>query len=141
MPRYTRRGHSERNSAAGPRSATDVWQNRGDEPRPEGGRTPSIVRPGLATPCNRRGCSDAAVLPMTAIAALFILIWSTGFIIAKAVAPVADPNLFLAVRFALAGSLFLVVAVAARVPWPRRREIPKHLLAGMLLQGGYLGGT
>ncbi|HEX8114738.1 MAG TPA: EamA family transporter, partial [Kofleriaceae bacterium] len=79
---------------------------------------------------------------MTAIApALFILIWSTGFIVAKFVARVADPNLFLAVRCALAGLLFLVIAVAARARWPHRREIPKHLLAGMLLQGGYLGGT
>ncbi len=78
---------------------------------------------------------------MTAIAALFILIWSTGFIVAKLVARVADPNLFLAVRCSLAGLLFLVVAVAARARWPHGREIPKHLLAGMLLQGGYLGGT
>jgi drug/metabolite transporter (DMT)-like permease len=78
---------------------------------------------------------------VTAIPALFILIWSTGFIIAKLVAPVADPNLFLTVRFALAGLLFLVVAAFARVPWPRWRAIPRHLLAGVLLQGGYLGGT
>lgn len=78
---------------------------------------------------------------MTAIPALFILIWSTGFIVAKVVAPVADPDLFLLVRFALAGLLFLVLAVVARVPWPRWREIPRHLLAGVLLQGGYLGGT
>jgi drug/metabolite transporter (DMT)-like permease len=78
---------------------------------------------------------------MTPIAALFILVWSTGFIIAKAIVPVADPNLFLTARFALAGVLFLGVAVVARVPWPSWREIPKHLLAGVLLQGGYLGGT
>lgn len=78
---------------------------------------------------------------MTAIPALFILIWSTGFIIAKVVAPVADPNLFLTVRFALAGLLFLVVATVARVPWPRWREIPRHLVAGVLLQGGNIGGT
>jgi len=78
---------------------------------------------------------------VTASAALFLLIWSTGFIVAKLVAPVADPNLFLTARFAAAGLLFLVLALAARVPWPRPREIPRHLLAGMLLQGGYLGGT
>lgn len=78
---------------------------------------------------------------MTASAALFILIWSTGFIIAKVVAPVADPNLFLTVRFCVAGLLFLGVAAAARVPWPRWREVPRHLVAGVLLQGGYVGGT
>lgn len=78
---------------------------------------------------------------MTAIAALFVAIWSTGFIVAKAIVPVADPDLFLTARCTLAGLLFLGIAVVARVPWPRRREIPKHLLAGVLLQGGYLGGT
>ena len=78
---------------------------------------------------------------MTAIAALFVLIWSTGFLVAKAIVPVADPNLFLSARVALACLLFLTLAVVARVPWPRRRELPRHILAGMLLQGGYLGGT
>lgn len=78
---------------------------------------------------------------MSAVAALFILIWSTGFIVAKAIVPFADPNLFLTARFAVAGSLFLAVALAARVPWPSWRGVHKHLLAGVLLQGGYLGGT
>jgi drug/metabolite transporter (DMT)-like permease len=78
---------------------------------------------------------------MKAIPALFILIWSTGFIVAKLIAPVADPNLFLAVRMTLAALLFLIIALAARAPWPARRDVPKHVLAGVLLQGGYLGGT
>jgi drug/metabolite transporter (DMT)-like permease len=78
---------------------------------------------------------------MTALPALFILIWSTGFILAKEVAPVADPNLFLTVRFTVAALLFLVIAAVARVPWPRWREVPRHLVAGVLLQGGYVGGT
>ena len=78
---------------------------------------------------------------MAAIPALFILIWSTGFIVAKLVAPVADPDLFLAARLVVASLLFLAAALAARVPWPRGRDVPRHLLAGILLQGGYLGGT
>jgi drug/metabolite transporter (DMT)-like permease len=78
---------------------------------------------------------------MTWFAALFVVIWSTGFIVAKAIVPVADPNLFLTVRCALACLLFLGVALVARAPWPRWREVPKHVLAGVLLQGGYLGGT
>ncbi|HEU4729956.1 MAG TPA: DMT family transporter [Kofleriaceae bacterium] len=78
---------------------------------------------------------------MTGLAALFVLIWSTGFIVAKLVASVADPNLFLTARCILAAVLFLIVTVVARVRWPPWREIPRHLLAGVLLQGGYLGGT
>jgi drug/metabolite transporter (DMT)-like permease len=78
---------------------------------------------------------------MKAIAALFVVIWSTGFIVAKAVVPVADPNLFLAVRCSLACAMFLAIAIAARVAWPRWRDVPRHMLAGALMQGGYLGGT
>src|ERR1700753_458809 len=78
---------------------------------------------------------------MTAVAALFILIWSTGFIVAKAIVPVADPDLFLTARFVSAGVLFVALSLALRAPWPRWRELPKHLVAGALLQAGYLGGT
>ena len=78
---------------------------------------------------------------MKAIAALFVVIWSTGFIVAKAIVPVADPNLFLTVRCCLAGLMFLTIALVARVAWPRWRQIPRHLVAGALMQGGYLGGT
>jgi drug/metabolite transporter (DMT)-like permease len=99
-----------------------------------------LAQPALAA-AGPLGARLAADPPMTASAALFVLIWSTGFIVAKVVARVADPNLFLAVRCTLAGLLFLAIAVAGRARWPHGREIPKHLLAGMLLQGGYLGGT
>jgi len=78
---------------------------------------------------------------MKVIAALFVVIWSTGFIVAKAIVPVADPNLFLMVRCCLAAAMFLAIALVARVRWPRWRDAPKHLLAGVLMQGGYLGGT
>jgi drug/metabolite transporter (DMT)-like permease len=78
---------------------------------------------------------------MKALAAAFVVIWSTGFIVAKAIVPVADPHLFLVARFSIAALLFLVLATSARAPWPRWREIPRHLLAGVLLQGGYVGGT
>ena len=82
-----------------------------------------------------------AVPAVKAIPALFILIWSTGFIVAKAIVPVADPDLFLTVRMGAAGVLFLIVSLVFRAPWPAARDVPKHLLAGVLLQAGYLGGT
>jgi drug/metabolite transporter (DMT)-like permease len=78
---------------------------------------------------------------MKAIPFIFILIWSTGFIVAKLIAPVADPDLFLTVRMGLAALIFLVVALVARARWPARSELAKHVLAGVLLQAGYLGGT
>ena len=78
---------------------------------------------------------------MVFIAALFVLIWSTGFIVAKSVVPYADPTLFLFVRMSIAAVLFTGVALYAKVKWPPLREVPKHLLAGILLQGMYLCGV
>lgn len=70
---------------------------------------------------------------------LFVLIWSTGFLVARAVAPYADPNLFLLVRFCLVTALFAGLAVAAGAAWPRGRALGWHLAAGGLLHGIYLG--
>jgi len=68
----------------------------------------------------------------------FVLIWSTGFIVGKAVVPVADSNLFLLARFALAALMFAAAATAARADWPPFAQVPRHLLAGALMQGIYL---
>ncbi|AVA33868.1 MULTISPECIES: DMT family transporter [Cupriavidus] len=68
----------------------------------------------------------------------FVLIWSTGFIVGKAVVPVADSNLFLLARFTLAALMFSVAAMASGVTWPALKQVPRHLLAGALMQGIYL---
>ncbi|CAB3808913.1 hypothetical protein LMG28688_06875 [Paraburkholderia caffeinitolerans] len=73
--------------------------------------------------------------------ALFVVLWSTGFVVARAIAPYADPNLFLLARFGGTALLFACVALALRAPWPRGRELGKHLFAGALLQGVYLGAS
>ncbi len=72
---------------------------------------------------------------------LFVFTWSSGFIVAKAIVPYADPTLFLFVRVCISAVIFGVVALRADVRWPAWRDVPKHLLAGMLLQGLYLSGT
>jgi drug/metabolite transporter (DMT)-like permease len=77
----------------------------------------------------------------TIVAVAFVAIWSTGFIVARAIKPYADPNLFLLARFAGTAALFGVAALAMRVPWPPRREWSRHLIAGALLQGIYLGAS
>lgn len=73
------------------------------------------------------------------VPALFVFLWSTGFVVARAIAPYADPNLFLLARFGGTAALFACIALAVRAPWPRGREVGKHLFAGALLQGVYLG--
>jgi drug/metabolite transporter (DMT)-like permease len=75
------------------------------------------------------------------VAAAFVALWSTGFIVARAIKPYADPNLFLLARFAGTAAVFGVAAIALRAPWPPRHEWPRHLIAGALLQGIYLGAS
>ncbi|TDV06750.1 DMT family transporter [Paraburkholderia caballeronis] len=71
--------------------------------------------------------------------AVFVVLWSTGFVVARAIAPYADPNLYLLARFGGTALLFAAAALVARAKWPTGRELGKHLLAGALLQGVYLG--
>ncbi|KXV03031.1 multidrug DMT transporter permease [Caballeronia megalochromosomata] len=72
-------------------------------------------------------------------APVFVFLWSTGFIVARAITPYVDPNLYLLARFAGTTLLFVAIAAIARAPWPKGRDIGRHLFAGALLQGVYLG--
>jgi drug/metabolite transporter (DMT)-like permease len=72
------------------------------------------------------------------IPVIFVLIWSTGFIVGKAVAPHADLQLYLLVRFALTALLMGAATVVAGADWPRGTGWLAHLMAGVLMQGIYL---
>lgn len=77
-----------------------------------------------------------------AMPALFVLLWSTGFIGAKYGLPYAEPFTFLSIRFVLIISLLVVLALAARAPWPRQpRQIAHLLVSGTLVHAAYLGGV
>ena len=75
--------------------------------------------------------------------ALFVLIWSTGWIVAKYVVVIrADPVTFLALRFLTAGVLVAALALAARARWPATaREWGHAMVTGVLLHAVYLGGV
>jgi len=73
---------------------------------------------------------------------LFVFIWSTGWISAKFGAPNADPLTFLSLRFAFAGAVLLMMALAARARWPRNGlEIGHSLISGVLIHALYLGSV
>ncbi|RYF79910.1 MAG: DMT family transporter [Comamonadaceae bacterium] len=73
---------------------------------------------------------------------VFVLIWSTGFIVARYAMPHAPPLKFLVVRYALSSMCFLAWVAMARVAWPRSRTQFGHLaITGVLIQAGYLGGV
>lgn len=76
------------------------------------------------------------------VPALFVLLWSTGFIGMKLAAPYAEPLTFLSIRFAVVTAILVGAAAVTRAPWPRRpRTIGAIALSGILLQAVYLGGV
>jgi drug/metabolite transporter (DMT)-like permease len=84
----------------------------------------------------------ARLLQGLGVPALFVVLWSTGFIGAKLGLPHAGPLTFLALRYGLAAGLLVLVALVVRAPWPRRpAEIGHYAVAGLLVHGVYLGGV
>ncbi len=79
---------------------------------------------------------------LRAMPAVFVLIWSTGFVVAKFGLPYAPSLTFLSIRYALSLLCFLVWTALARVSWPRGRQQWLHLsVSGVLIHAGYLGGV
>ena len=73
---------------------------------------------------------------------LFVLIWSTGFVVARYGMPHAPPMAFLAWRYALSVLAFGVWIVLAHATWPATRREWLHLgITGVLMHAGYLGGV
>ena len=74
--------------------------------------------------------------------AIFVLIWSTGFIVARYGMPFSPPMKFLLLRFALSIACFLPWIFLAKVKWPNNKSQWMHLaVTGMLMHAGYLGGV
>ncbi len=73
--------------------------------------------------------------------AIFVLLWSTGFVATKYVVHNADPLTYLAIRMALVVVLMAAIAAIARPKWPDRIGVAHSVVAGILVHGFYLGGT
>jgi drug/metabolite transporter (DMT)-like permease len=82
---------------------------------------------------------DALVRAMPAV---FVAIWSTGFIVARYGMPYSPPMKFLAMRYFWSVLCFGIWATLARAAWPRSRAQVMHLsVTGVLMHAGYLGGV
>lgn len=93
----------------------------------------------MSAPGRAEGHADAWLRAMPVV---FVLIWSTGFIVARYGMPHAPPLGFLAVRYGLSALCFAAWIALARVSWPQGRAQWLHLAAtGVLLHAGYLGGV
>ena len=88
------------------------------------------------------GGQTAASLWLRAMPAVFVLIWSTGFIVAKFGLPYAPPLTFLSLRYAFSIVCFLLWIQMSGAVWPRGRSQWLHLaVTGTLMHAGYLGGV
>jgi drug/metabolite transporter (DMT)-like permease len=77
-----------------------------------------------------------------AVPALFVLLWSTGFIGARLGMPHAGPLTFLSLRYLAVLAVMLPLALLLHVRWPATLRDARHIaVAGVLIQGGYLGGV
>ena len=86
--------------------------------------------------------ADSRRTLIRAMPLVFVLIWSTGFVVARFGMPHSPPFKFLSIRYALSLVCFGVWVAAARVAWPRERVQWLHLaVVGMLVHAGYLGGV
>ena len=73
---------------------------------------------------------------------VFVLIWSTGFVVARYAMPHAPPFKFLSLRYALSVLCFAVWIGLAHAAWPCGRRQWGHLaVSGVLMHLGYLGGV
>src|SRR3954447_25865091 len=84
---------------------------------------------------------DLEKLAARAAPAMFVVLWSTGFIGTKYVLRNAEPLTYLAIRMVLVVSLMAIIVAVARPRWPDRIGIAHSVVAGILVHGFYLGGT
>ena len=73
---------------------------------------------------------------------VFVLIWSTGFIVARFGMPNAPPMKFLALRYVFSVLCFSAWALLAGARFPSsRRQLGYLAVTGVLMHAGYLGGV
>ncbi len=80
-------------------------------------------------------------LAARAAPAIFVVLWSTGFVATKYVLSAAEPFTFLAIRMALVVAIMAVIVAVVRPKWPDANGVAHSVVAGLLVHGFYLGGT
>ncbi len=78
----------------------------------------------------------AALIP-----SLFVVIWATGFVTARLVAPRAEPLAFVALRVVATAVVLFAIARVRHVRWPSARAGRDALVGGVLMQGVYIAGV
>ncbi|WP_022723376.1 DMT family transporter [Rhodopseudomonas sp. B29] len=84
---------------------------------------------------------NAEHLAARAAPAVFVVLWSSGFVGTKYALSGAEPLTYLAIRMVVAIALMAIIAAIARPRWPGFAGIGHSAVAGLLVHGFYLGGT
>src|SRR6185436_18656825 len=84
---------------------------------------------------------DFEKMAARAAPAIFVVLWSTGFIGTKYALGSAEPLTYLAIRMAFVVGLMAIIVAVARPRWPDSIGIAHSAVAGILVHGIYLGGT
>ena len=80
-------------------------------------------------------------LPATLLPLLFIVMWSSGYVVGKVALPFVGPYTLIFIRFASAALILLGVALATKAPWPKSRAQFGHLVVvGILIQALQFAG-
>ncbi|MEO0545122.1 MAG: DMT family transporter [Pseudomonadota bacterium] len=72
---------------------------------------------------------------------VFVLLWSTGWLVATYSSPYSDPLTFLFVRFVLSALVFVAITSISGEKWPPRSIAFHAIASGIFLHTIYLGGV
>ena len=82
--------------------------------------------------------SPAKPILETLAPAMFVILWSTGFVVAKLSAGHVAPVWFLALRFPAALAFMLALSLWQRAPWPKPQLAFHAAITGVFMHGLYL---
>lgn len=86
--------------------------------------------------------TESWLMFILAVPALFVLLWSTGWVVAKYAILHADPLTFLALRYAVAIAVLSVFCLFSGAQWPKTGAAWRHaMFSGVLLHGLYLASV
>jgi drug/metabolite transporter (DMT)-like permease len=80
-------------------------------------------------------------LAVLAAPAVFVVLWSTGFIGGRYGLPYAEPFTYLSLRMLAVVGILTVILLVTRPQWPDEPLIARSAATGMLIHGVYLGGV
>lgn len=90
---------------------------------------------------NTAALSPSKTFSALSLPLLFILMWSSGYVVGKLALPYAGPFTLLFIRFASAALVLLALSLATRAPWPATRVQFGHLIVvGLLIQALQFAG-